>query len=169
MKLSELLSSPIKLIGGGFLNLKGFSKRVVDQELPKEITIDDIINFYTYGKIKKLSDLNTIITSEYNINTCAAATTDVLFPYAALDDYSDNKPLVADMINDINTIATNGYFLMKAYSDDKLCCLCEIYGDDSLKIKFICPVYSERSYEDDCINLYSINSDTMHVNYIITS
>jgi len=33
MKLSELLSKSFKLKGGGFLNLKGFSKRVIDKEV----------------------------------------------------------------------------------------------------------------------------------------
>lgn len=33
MKLSELLSKPFKVKGGGFLNLKGFSKRVIDKEV----------------------------------------------------------------------------------------------------------------------------------------
>lgn len=33
MKLSELLSKPFKVKGGGFLNLKGFSKRVIDEEI----------------------------------------------------------------------------------------------------------------------------------------
>ena len=33
MKLSELLSKPFKLKGGGILNLKGFSKRVIDNEI----------------------------------------------------------------------------------------------------------------------------------------
>jgi len=33
MKLSELLSKPFKLKGGGILNLKGFSKRVIDKEV----------------------------------------------------------------------------------------------------------------------------------------
>lgn len=33
MKLSELLAKPFKLKGGATLNLKGFSKRVVDKEV----------------------------------------------------------------------------------------------------------------------------------------
>lgn len=33
MKLSKLLSEPFKLKGGGFLNLKGFSKRIIDKEI----------------------------------------------------------------------------------------------------------------------------------------
>lgn len=33
MKLSELLAKPLKLKGGGFLNLKGFSKRIIDNEV----------------------------------------------------------------------------------------------------------------------------------------
>lgn len=33
MKLSELLKNPIKLKGGGVLDLRGFSKRVLDKEL----------------------------------------------------------------------------------------------------------------------------------------
>lgn len=33
MKLSELLSKPFKLKGGGVLDLRGFSKRVFDKEL----------------------------------------------------------------------------------------------------------------------------------------
>lgn len=33
MKLSELLKTPIKLKGGGVLDLRGFSKRVLDKEL----------------------------------------------------------------------------------------------------------------------------------------
>lgn len=33
MKLSEILSKPIKLKGGGLLNLKGFNKRIIDKEI----------------------------------------------------------------------------------------------------------------------------------------
>lgn len=44
MKLSKLLSKPIKLKGGGVLDLRGFSKRVFDKEIedeePKDIPIE---------------------------------------------------------------------------------------------------------------------------------
>lgn len=33
MKLSEIFAKPIKLIGGGLLNLKGFSKSVINKEI----------------------------------------------------------------------------------------------------------------------------------------
>lgn len=36
MKLSEILAKPLKLIGGGKLNLKGFCKRIVDKEIGGE-------------------------------------------------------------------------------------------------------------------------------------
>lgn len=49
MKLSELFRTPFKVKGGGVLNLKGFSKRVVDKEVgegggkSESGTIDKII------------------------------------------------------------------------------------------------------------------------------
>lgn len=166
MKLSELLSSPIKLIGGGFLNLKGFSKRVVDQELSKEITIDDIINFYTEGKIKKLSDLGTIITSTYNIRSAAIRADDKLFPYMTILDYSDDKSSVANMVYDIKAIAINGYFLMQAYETDFSCCLCNIDVEEDV-INFICPIYLTKYKSVDGINKYYIHQDIMDVNGVV--
>lgn len=46
MKLSEILAKPIKLIGGGLLNLKGFNKSIVDKEVAKEFPYDyEVVNF----------------------------------------------------------------------------------------------------------------------------
>lgn len=45
MKLSELLTKPFKVKGGGFLNLKGFSKRVIDEEIGGSEDNNDSISF----------------------------------------------------------------------------------------------------------------------------
>lgn len=59
MKLSEVLSKPLSLIGGGKLNLKGFSKRVVDKEVgDKKINV--------YKDIESL--MNTEFNTVYNFN-----------------------------------------------------------------------------------------------------
>lgn len=47
MKLSEILAKPIKLKGSGVLNLKGFSKQIIDKELEEsenESILDKIFN-----------------------------------------------------------------------------------------------------------------------------
>ena len=155
MKLNEILAKPIRLISGGILNLKGFSKNIIDKELSKEFTIDDVINFYTKGKIKKLSDLNVLLTKNYNITTTAASPDEIFFPYMNLFDYTDDRQTVDDIIRDINSIATEGYFLMKYDERTKAGCLCKI--DDEF-IDFICPI----NYDN--INSYIINSDSMSIN-----
>lgn len=155
MKLSEILAKPIRLISGGILNLKGFSKNIIDKELSKEFTIDDVVNFYTKGKIKKLSDLNVLLTSKYRITTTAASPDEIFFPYMALEDYTDDMQMVDDIVHDINSIATEGYFLMKYDKNTKAGCLCRIDVD---RIDFICPI----NY--DSINTYIIGSDSMVIN-----
>lgn len=45
MKLSELLSKPLKLKGGGFLNLKGFNKRIIDKEIGGSDSYNDDNNY----------------------------------------------------------------------------------------------------------------------------
>ncbi len=59
MKLSELLSKPFKLKGGGILNLKGFSKRVIDKEIGGS---NNNVN-----EFDKLFHLKVPKSSEYNV------------------------------------------------------------------------------------------------------
>lgn len=51
MKLSELLSKPIKVKGGGILNLKGISKHIVDKEVSGGES-DDINVLAKYGCVQ---------------------------------------------------------------------------------------------------------------------
>lgn len=64
MKLSELLSKPFKVKGGGFLNLKGFSKRVIDEEIGGNDSGGSFNSFLSFEKITdtdKLDELNAFI------------------------------------------------------------------------------------------------------------
>ena len=66
MKLSELLAKPFKLKGGSTLNLRGFSKRVVDKEVGEEgestnlfSSIFDTLNYsneYLQDKVVNIND-----------------------------------------------------------------------------------------------------------------
>lgn len=55
MKLSELLTKPLKLKGGGILNLKGFSKAIVDEEVGEgensQNIFSNILNLITRTEI----------------------------------------------------------------------------------------------------------------------
>ena len=123
-----------------------------------KFTIDDVINFYTNGKIKKLNDLNVLLTKNYRITTSAAAPDEVWFPYMGLADYTDDMQGVSDMLREIDSIATEGYFLMKYDERTNAGCLCMIDDD---RINFICPI------NNDAINAYLIDSDTMVINEML--
>lgn len=56
MKLSELFKTPFKVKGGGVLNLRGFSKRVVDKEIEGGgVEQDDVDVFAKYGCVNVVS------------------------------------------------------------------------------------------------------------------
>lgn len=53
MKLSEIFKTPLKLKGGSTLNLRGFSKRVVDKEVGggennKNAAINNLLSLFNY-------------------------------------------------------------------------------------------------------------------------
>lgn len=67
MKLSELFNKPFKLKGGSTLNLKGFSKRVVDKEVGESNNSNGftnalnqcLLNYPIYPHSQKLVNTNT--------------------------------------------------------------------------------------------------------------
>lgn len=67
MKLSELLTKPLKLKSGGFLNLKGFSKRVVDKEVGdndggnSDKSSNSFLSFKKITDVDKINELHNII------------------------------------------------------------------------------------------------------------
>lgn len=67
MKLSELLAKPIRVKGGGIVNLKGLSKHIVDKEIGgSDGESDDADVFAKYGCVHVVnSDINPDSTKAY--------------------------------------------------------------------------------------------------------
>lgn len=89
MKLSELFKTPFKLKGGSTLNLRGFSKRVVDKEVGEG------------GGESGSGAIDKIIKTLFNPS---------ILPYSS-KVYESTKGLVD--INDIDFLSTSdGYYLL---------------------------------------------------------
>ena len=92
MKLSELFKTPFKLKGGGTLNLRGYSKRIIDKEIQSNKNEDD-----------EDEDENTAITNLLNLYY-------TVLPHPTKVANAQNYNLVN--ISDIDGNFT-GYFLYK--------------------------------------------------------
>lgn len=118
MKLSEILAKPIKLKGGGILNLKGFNKRVIDKEVGENPeTNENIIT--TLSTILGIPVINQEFVADYHGNLIKInelpITEQSYFTLIKKSDYEtlSNNAHILNKLNIMNNYFSLNFFVQK--------------------------------------------------------
>lgn len=159
MKLSELLSKPFKLKGGGILNLKGFSKRVIDTEIKGSgngesggNSGNDIINGIRLLKTNRSDvylDVGTIFRKSVNIYDDKVS--DIHY-IAIQDPYNDNYVILIPFVCEPIDENSANIFLLNLLNKDY-----GVYDNNGfMEAMFIIEIYTDT--EDHEVRFKEINN-----------